>query len=54
MNAAIFLGWVAVGALAWAALLTPMHFMFLSAGRRRASRLTTTRRRIERHVLRRS
>lgn len=53
MNSWVFLAWVAVGALAWAALLTPVHFMFLLAGRRRALRLTTTRRRIERHVLRR-
>lgn len=53
MNAVTFLAWVAVGALGWAALLTPLHFAFLSAGRRRASRATTQWRRINRYVLRR-
>lgn len=45
-----FLLWAALGALAWAALLTPLHFWFTRQWTARSRSRMTAQRRVNRYV----
>lgn len=44
------LGWLTLYTIAWAALLAPLHFLFIRQGRKQARREIEQHRRVQRHV----
>lgn len=44
------LGWLTLYTIGWAAVLTPLHFLFMRAGNKRARREIAWHRRVQRHV----